>query len=276
MVRGFDPGRTHDDGRRRYADLARLDRAGWSWEWLRRDPAYAGRGVPQSDQECGPVDGAGERAGGRPPLWGLHFAEDPHLPANHARIMFDRVHDPSVLLVDAVSADAAHAQINLARLAATITILGDTAGREHILLSDGNSRIRLDVRRGTMRSLAVRLQVVFEPVARARQGWFALRRLIETIERGALAPRPLVSDFQATRWRSSLIAWDARALGASHRDIGGLLYGVDRVRNDWDTSSDSLRSQVRRLLAHADHMVLGGWRDLLAGSDGRAGDKADD
>ncbi len=59
------------------------------------------------------------------------------------------------------------------------------------------------------------------------------------------------------------MAWDAHAHGASQRDVGILLFGAERVESDWNQLSDSLRSQVRRLLQHAGRMVRGGWRAML-------------
>ena len=64
----------------------------------------------------------------------------------------------------------------------------------------------------------------------------------------------------------ALQAFDATTAGASHRDIGEVLFGADAVANGWGSDSE-LRAQVRYLIRRAVRYVNGGYRALL-GSDG--------
>lgn len=65
-------------------------------------------------------------------------------------------------------------------------------------------------------------------------------------------------------WRRHIAALrvhDALALGASIRDIGLLLFGLERIRQEW--AGEALKSQCRRLIAQARAMAAGGYRSLL-------------
>ena len=73
------------------------------------------------------------------------------------------------------------------------------------------------------------------------------------------AHRPTLRD---TRRIDVLRVADALADGASHREIAVAFYGSRRVGEEWNSSSDSLRSHVRRLVQHARRMAAGGWTEL--------------
>jgi hypothetical protein len=68
---------------------------------------------------------------------------------------------------------------------------------------------------------------------------------------------------QSRRLILALRTYDALAQGASIRDIGSMIHCDERVRADWPGSGDALKSQARRLIALAHHMVSGGYRRLL-------------
>jgi hypothetical protein len=54
---------------------------------------------------------------------------------------------------------------------------------------------------------------------------------------------------------------DALVAGASIRDVGVMLFGLERVRDEW--AGEALKSQCRRLIATARDMAAGGYRELL-------------
>ena len=201
----------------------------------------------------------------RPPsrLGGFTFAEDRRSPACHARILFDPAVDPSVLVVRATRAFAGDADFYLSSFPAdTVTALSQQ-GVERILISNGLDRLSFEVRDGSLLAGPVYLDLVLPRLRHSSVAVASLQHLLASSRAGTISHRPLLTGNRRHRWRSAVMAWDARAGGASQRDVGIMLFGPGRVEEEWNQFSDSLRSQVRRLLAHADGMISGGWRDML-------------
>jgi len=94
-----------------------------------------------------------------------------------------------------------------------------------------------------------------ERLASALELW---RRLRGEAPRGApLSPQ------RRRRLVDGLRALDARAAGASYREIARVLYGADRVPDGSAWKSHDLRSRTMRLVADATALMRGGYRDLL-------------
>lgn len=216
------------------------------------------------------VHGTQRRAASRvapsiPLFGGFTFAENPDLPAPEARIIWHADLDPLTMSVTVLRADRDgpdHA--NLSKLSPWLTVARDSQGREQAVLSDGWRRIRLQVEQGSLVGEGPALvRYHMEGIAAADRHLLALRRFLDLVRRdrfsGALYPHEGRTD----RWIEVLRVHDAMRTGASHRDIGRVLFGADRVERDWDGPSDSLRSRVRRLARDAVAMARGAYRDLL-------------
>jgi hypothetical protein len=93
-----------------------------------------------------------------------------------------------------------------------------------------------------------------------------LRRLAAFCRGRCFAATLFPPDRRLARWLECLRIADARAAGASYRDIAIALYGEPRTQADWVGGGRSLHSRVRRLVATARTMASGGYRDLLRGS----------
>lgn len=152
----------------------------------------------------------------------------------------------------------------MARLSRWATLVCHESGREHLALSDGRHRIRLDVAEGTLlgarrvrfhydlsgfAGLELRLQAVQRLLGLWRHGRF--RRI--------LFPKPA----DLPRRLDVLRVADGLADGASYREIAMALFGEPRVRAEWNGPSDFLLSRVRRRVAEARRMTGGGYRALL-------------
>lgn len=201
----------------------------------------------------------------RPPsrVSGFTFAEDRRCSAQDACILFDPQVDPSVLVVQASPAAADDADFDLSRFSAKAITVVRRPNLERVLISDGLDRLSVEVRCGSLATGPVYLDLVVPRLRHTGLVCPSLEHLLASARTGVVAHRPLLNGDRRSRWCSSMLAWDARASGASQRDIGVLLFGRERVESDWNQFSDSLRSHVRRLLAHADQMISGGWRDML-------------
>jgi hypothetical protein len=60
----------------------------------------------------------------------------------------------------------------------------------------------------------------------------------------------------------ALQALDGALAGASHRDIGVALFGVEAINQRWDPDSE-LRAQVRHLIRRARALMTAGYRELI-------------
>lgn len=196
---------------------------------------------------------------------GSTFAERPDRPAPEARLLWTAEIDASVVPVRAAPIAGGHADaFELARLADRVSLARGEDGREHLVLSDGWRRLRLDVVEGTLLGQgSVRLEFELAGFARLEAKLLTVRRLLSLWRRGrflgALFP-PLAG---LPHRLEALRVADARAAGAPNRDIAAALYGGQRVSAEWDGPSDFLLSRVRRRAAEARRMERGGWRALL-------------
>jgi hypothetical protein len=139
----------------------------------------------------------------------------------------------------------------------------DAAGREQVALGDGQGRLRLEVGEGSISDGPVSLVARFDRLDWAEPQWLTLRRLIRSIRQDKLMTPPPLPRERTTRWQMALRCWDAKADGASHRDLADILVGPARARSEWGLESDYLRSRVRRILRFNRHMMNSGWKELL-------------
>ena len=202
----------------------------------------------------------------RPTRWpgGFTFAEDPAIAAPRARLIWHADLDPGTLAVEARAAAPGDSDaVDPAVLRAWLTAVAGSDGREHAVLSDGLHRIRFDLEAGTLSAGPVVLRYRLEGSVSVRSKLLPLRRLVEFLlnhrfQRSLYPPDPRVA-----RWLTVLQVHDGLVAGASQREIGDVLYGVERVAAEWEGRSDSLRSRVRRLAAEARRLARGGWRALM-------------
>lgn len=170
-----------------------------------------------------------------------------------------------MLQVRAVPAEVSDPEaIDLARLARWATIVrgGD---REHVALSDGWHRIRIDVVEGTLiEEGPARLDYLLSGLTRVDAHVLTLRRMLGLWRTGRFARILYPPEPGLPRRLETLRVGDALADGASYREMAVALYGEERVRAEWKGRSDFLMTRVRRRAAEARRMAAGGWRALLA------------
>ena len=196
---------------------------------------------------------------------GRTFAENPLRDAPSARIVWHASLDPGILTVDAEPADPDHPDsLSVERLAPWLTLVAGRDGTEHVVLSNGLRRIRLDVLSGSLDGqAAVLLNFRISGMMGARQKVAPLRQLVSVHRHRRFGNSVFPAEPRMKRWLTVLRVHDAIASGASHQDIGLAFYGRERVATGWDTGSDSLRSRIRRFASEASRMAAGGWRKLM-------------
>ena len=63
--------------------------------------------------------------------------------------------------------------------------------------------------------------------------------------------------------RDALVALDARQLGATYRDTATVIYGAERARAAWSSTSTAMKERMRHLLARGQAFRDGAYRRLL-------------
>ncbi len=196
---------------------------------------------------------------------GFTFAEQPDRAAPAARIIWHADLDPGTIGVAAVPADPSDPEsLRIDRISSWLAMAVDADGREHVCLSDGWHHIRLDVEEGRLTGQeAVLLNYRLRGLASAEHRVLPLRRLLDLCRHRRFARSLFPRDPWIDRGIAMLRVHDAIREGASQREIGAALFGDDRVAQDWNDGSDSLRSRVRRLVKDARDMARGGYRQLM-------------
>jgi hypothetical protein len=169
-----------------------------------------------------------------------------------------------VLEVRAVPASGSDPEaVDLARLARWMTIVRGS-DRQHIALSDGWRRIRIDIVEGTMVDEGpARLDYLLSGLSRVDAHVLTLQRMLGLWRSGGFAPALHPTEPGMQRRLEALRVGDALADGASYRQMAIALFGEKQVRDEWRGRSDFLLSRIRRRAAEARAMAAGGWRSLL-------------
>jgi hypothetical protein len=194
-------------------------------------------------------------------------------PDGPLHVVWSALVDPSVVSCSAEPiASTSPDAFCLARLAIPATTIVSASGVEHVSISDGLRRIRLDVRTGTLFDGPVRLHYRLAGFADAEPHLLTLQQLIALHRHGRFARGLHPRETKAERWVMMLRAHDLSAYGASQREIAGELFGCAAASTEWRARSDFLRLRIQRLLRDANAMISGGYLDLLRGSTGKTSD----
>lgn len=193
---------------------------------------------------------------------GFAFAEDSIHSSLSARLLWHQGFDRSVLAVEADPVPRNHCDaFDLADLGGLTAIVVAAGNREHVAISDGFRRIRIDVVAGTVLNGPVHLRYRLQGFDGTEAKILTLRRLVALHRLGRLARGLFPREHLAPRWVTTLRAWDGRVAGASHWDIAACLFAAGR--SDWRSKSDFLYLRVQRLVRTGRVMTTGGHRRLL-------------
>jgi hypothetical protein len=218
-----------------------LDALALAWEYLRRHPDYRLDWL-----RCHRRPQAAQEAAHR---WGLRLLEDPVLDARDAHPAWLPGHAAVVQLYPDADPPQDAAAFAFWRIPGHKQLLHDGKGLALIARNPGHC-LRYALAPGLEDGMAV---------AYARRGGAAAPARSQA-HGAALVdakPRPTSS---ALLELHTLQALDATLAGASLREVGEGLFGVDAVA-DW-YSDGGLRSKVRRLVRRGDELMRGGYRRI--------------
>jgi hypothetical protein len=247
-----------------YRELLPLQRSGFAWEWLRRDPAYRDAALSALGAGAAAIlEGPriGEAAAGR---WGLHAFENPARSAPAARPMWRAGVHPFVLGASAETRRANDEDtFDLSRFGSLATLVRGEGGAEHLLLSDGMRTLRLDIMGASLASGPVRLEYRLAGFSGLEHQLLTLRRLLALWAGGNFSGALYPPWPRAKRHVLMLRAHDALAAGASQRDIAATLLSREAQRARWRVEAPTLRSRVQRLVRGARTLAGDGYLTLL-------------
>jgi hypothetical protein len=143
------------------------------------------------------------------------------------------------------------------------TVVVQAAGGEHLALSDGYRRIRIDVIRGTLCEGPVHLRYELKGLASVESKILTLRRLLALCRLGRFARDLHPQERLAPRWVAALRVYDAVREGASRRQVAAVMYGEKSATVGEESGSDFLRLRIQRLARVGRYMAAGGYRTLL-------------
>lgn len=218
-----------------------LDALALAWEYLRRHPDYRLDWL-----RCHRRPQAAQEAAHR---WGLRLLEDPILDARDAHPAWLPGHAAVVQLYPDADPPQDAAAFAFWRIPGHKQLLHEGKGLALIARSPGHC-LRYALAPGLEDGMAV---------AYAHRGGAAAPARSQASGAALVdaKPRPTSS---ALLELHTLQALDATLAGASLREVGEGLFGVDAVA-DW-YSDGGLRSKVRRLVRRGDELMRGGYRRL--------------
>lgn len=198
---------------------------------------------------------------------GYTFAEDPHVAAPEARIIWHADLDPGTIRAAAIPGVAGDPDsLDPDSIGRWLTVVNDADGCQHAVLSDGLRHIRVDIETGRLIGGApVVLHFRLEGIASAARHLLPLRQFLQVVRDRRFPVRLFPPMAGAPRAIALLRVRDALDDHASQREIAQILFADEQPGADAQGRSDSLRSRVRRLVRDVRKLTNGGYRALMAG-----------
>jgi hypothetical protein len=268
MAHALRTGTAWDRQKEDYAYSRGLDKRGWAWEFLRRNPMFqmsAEQANTAHPLTCKHVDGTR-----------IYKADEPH---PHAE-MWGLSAFPN-LLTSSVDGDifwhplalSAHLRLRLipcSRNTDEAFALGDFKCRrtvlrqtdeEQLVLQRGTESVRLTAYGQSLLEPCAHAIFEIEGFAKAQASMAALHGLSKLYK--VVEEPPQVYTRHDAKWHDYLIALDGHLAGRSYRDIAEILYGSDCIGPYWTDDSRGYKSKVRRAVERGLALMNGGYRDLL-------------
>ena len=254
---------------RKYDYTIGLRRRDWAWEFLRRNEkfaaeAYAHYRAVQRSISC-IADSKVLHLYERCPLaenWGLMFFPNPDRAAPGADVYWLSGWDPSIVSMfvaprQSDEADEMKAVID----GCQIDVLRDPNGTEHLLTRGAHSTAQSICSGKSLLHAREPVKCILDARGPGRmEHAFDAYKLAEDI----LHPGPFKWTERTKRYRNALICLDVKSAGLSLRDAAEMIYGRERVADDW-SSQKSFRDLMRGFYRTGQRLADRGYRNLLQG-----------
>lgn len=142
----------------------------------------------------------------------------------------------------------------------------DALGRQHLTMKGANAYVVLLISGPLVSAGPVHIRLIFNGIRhldRDITSLSAFAQIVHGIRRNAIHDLPGPVD--TIKLRDALIAFDGERAGATRREIATVIYGADRVDEEWKQSSGRLKAVIKRDVLRGRRLVAGGYLKLVAG-----------
>jgi hypothetical protein len=251
-----------------YAYTKGLDGPGWAWEFLRRNDKFliecrssrAGQPV-EIRHTSGAIYLRPRRKFLRAEAWGLILFPDPAKSSNETPLFW---HPDS--LTHSVNASVLKANDN----ADETLSLNDFVCQRVVLVNDRTENVIVRSAQESTRLSLMGQSILFGKCKCVFyvEGFSNVTRFAETLRtlnklRDQVTPDVCQLNQFELHLRDYLVALDGHLAGRSYRDIAGVIYGSDRVKNVWTNETRFLKETVRRAVRRGIQYMENEYRTLL-------------
>jgi hypothetical protein len=196
-------------------------------------------------------------------VWGLYTFVDPALSAPEALLCWITSSTAPVLEAVCGRSPGSDGDFAIANFRSLKGVIVGPGREEYVLFGDSNLALTLWLRGSRAILGPVRTTFLLKRIPNATK----LAADFATL--GALLNMPRSTVHRSHHrllLRDALVALDARCVGASHRDVAELIFGVESVRDAWSGRGGWLKERMRRALATGEKLRDGGYCEALEGS----------
>lgn len=142
----------------------------------------------------------------------------------------------------------------------------DAHGRQHVILKSSVLHVVLVVSGPLITMAPVRLQFASHGMTRLGQHIDALGALAHLLlDRRLAMPADRPGEVDRIKLRDAIIALDGERAGVTRREIATVIYGAERVTEEWAHPDGRLKAVIKRDVLRGRRMVTGGYCNLVAG-----------
>lgn len=254
-----------------YNYLAGLTRRGWAWEHLRRDTDFRSAaylrqsGNVHIERYCHNIHTL-DLLNPQPEAesWGLIFFPNPDQSAVDADVFWSETSYPNHIRINVSKRERGEVDeiFDASARLTRIRQLTDYDGDEHVLIQGQACAIQARIYGLSLRSTHP-IKMTFDLSGPSKmEHQFKLIKEAHRAYVPADLKNPVWSP-QAERLRNGVIALDVTDAGLPLREAAVIIYGEDRVGDEWKPHTRSMKDRLRAQLNNARRLRDGGYRDLL-------------
>lgn len=147
----------------------------------------------------------------------------------------------------------------------------DANGHQYVVLKSATHHVACLISGALVTAGAVRAHFTARSVAILSASLGDLGIFVHAV----LGQRPLVAadlpgPVDRVHLRDAIIAIDGERAGATRREIATVIYGAEKVADEWSSDHGRMKAVIKRDVLRGRRLVAGGWRTMVAGRTFRA------